>query len=371
MVLSLVIVLALVYAGFTGQLEINGNAVNRQSKWDIHFENLSNITTTHTAKALTQPRISSATSISDYNVSLTTPGDSISFTFDVVNAGNYNAKITSIDIDTPECTGTDSVSNTNVCSHIHYYLNYDSGASVQVGDTLYAKETNKMKVTLIYDDTVTASELATSDVSISNLELDINFEQDSDALVKDNGEVADYRVYKIGDKITLNNEDYYVIANSGLNEDYVVALKDSPLTVSDINTYKDNLNLTVNNRNGYGAIYYHETNAAADYNNSYIKNIIDNWVANKFISNELKEVDNYYARLIKKDEYESINNNYTWKYSSQYNYWTMSKFNPSNYYAVSTDSGIGYMWYRCFNSSGCTIRPVINIYKSALVDNNE
>ena len=52
MVLSLVIVLALVYAGFTGQLTINGTAVGRDSNWDIHFENVSSITTIGTAKVL-------------------------------------------------------------------------------------------------------------------------------------------------------------------------------------------------------------------------------------------------------------------------------------------------------------------------------
>ena len=343
MVLSLVIVLALVYAGFTGQLEINGNAVNRQSKWDIHFENLSNITTTHTAKALTQPRISSSTSISDYNVSLTTPGDSISFTFDVINDGNYNAKITSIDIDTPECTGTDSVSNTNVCSHIHYYLNYDSGASVQVGDMLYAKETNKMKVTLIYDDTVTASELATSDVSISNLELDINFEQDSDALVKDNGEVADYRVYKQGDKITLNNEDYWVIENSGAEQDYVVALKDDYISSSII----------------YGS--------TSDYSTSDAKTVVDTWVTNTFHNNELKEVNGYVARLITRSEYQSLPSSYSWK-SPNYLWWTMTSCTSRTLFFVDND---GVTLEGTASVRSLVVRPVINVYKSALENNNE
>ena len=151
--LSVITLMAVIYAAFTGQLTINGTANVRDSKWDIHIVEEGQLDPTNitgSAKVLTKPT-ASTNSISDFALSLTTPGDSISFTFDVVNDGNYNAKITSIDIDTSECTGTDSVSNTNVCSHIHYYLNYDSGASVQVGDTLYAKETNTMKVTLTYD----------------------------------------------------------------------------------------------------------------------------------------------------------------------------------------------------------------------------
>ena len=45
MILCSVIVIALAYAAFTGQLTINGTAVGRDSAWDIHFENVSNITT--------------------------------------------------------------------------------------------------------------------------------------------------------------------------------------------------------------------------------------------------------------------------------------------------------------------------------------
>ena len=52
-VLCSVIVIALVYAGFTGQLNISSqNVVGRKSNWDIHFEHLSNVTTNRTAKVL-------------------------------------------------------------------------------------------------------------------------------------------------------------------------------------------------------------------------------------------------------------------------------------------------------------------------------
>ena len=51
-VLCLVVIIALAYAGFTGQLNITGSAVGRESDWDVHFENVSSITTTGTAKVL-------------------------------------------------------------------------------------------------------------------------------------------------------------------------------------------------------------------------------------------------------------------------------------------------------------------------------
>ena len=132
--LSVIALTGLIYAAFTGQLNIRGTSVNRHSKWDVHFENLSKITTTHTAKVLDnkEPKIGDdLLSITDYDVSLTTPGDTISFTFDVVNEGNYNAKITDIVINTPEFTGSDETSNNNVCKNIKYELTRSTGASIE------------------------------------------------------------------------------------------------------------------------------------------------------------------------------------------------------------------------------------------------
>ena len=361
-VLAGIILVTLVYAVFTGQLNIsNGSGVGRISKWDVHFEHLSTITTTHTAKVLTQPRLASGASIEDYSVSVTSPGDTISFTVDVVNDGNYNAELTSVSVGTPSCTGTDATSNTNVCNHLHYSLTYDSGASVQVGDTLYAKETNTMKVTLTYDDTVTASELPTQEVSISNLYITINYQQSGSALVKDNGEVADYKVYKQGDKITLNNEDYWVIEDSGAGQDYVVTLKDTPLTAQDIQNYKGDLTFTVS---GNGMQY--GTNST--YAGSYVETVVNNWESATFINDELKEINGYRARLITKQEYESISSINSWRYYSNYWYWTMTgpyhdgvnviRNNGTLYDAyVNYDRAFGYE---------LTVRPVINVYKDKL-----
>ena len=390
--LSIVMLIGLIYAAFTGQLNIAGSGVSRISKWDIHFENLSTITTSHTAKVLAQPRLASGTSIVDYSVSVTSPGDTISFTVDVVNEGNYNAEITSVSVSTPSCSGDDSTSNNNVCNHLHYSLTYDSGASVQVGDTLYAKETNKMKVTLTYDDTVIASELPTEEVSISNLGITITFEQSSDALVKENGEAADYKVYKQGDKITLNNEDYWVIEKSGAEQDYIVALKDTPLNVSEVNLYggvgteNNHVNVydgsgcpqTACNINGYGALAYYTsetcglvngtgigTGCTSEYDSSEVKYVVDAWAVDKFENDELKTVNGYSSRLITAAEYGEILNTFSWRYNSSYNYLTMTGMTKAVVYCVRSDGSLSSI--PAGNSYGAlTIRPVINVYKSAI-----
>ncbi len=356
--LSLVIIVSLVYAGFTGQLNITGTAVQRTSNWDIHFENLSNITTTGSAKVLSQPALDGTTTIEDYSVSTTSPGDTISFTFKVVNDGNYNASISSVSVGTPECTGTDTTSNTNVCGKLTYTLTYENGATVQTGDMLYAKDYAVMKVTLTYADFSDASLLPTADVSISGLGITINYQQSGSALVKDNGEVANYTIYHIGDKVTLNNEDYWVIANSGVGQDYVVALKNNVLTSGEINTYGSSIPVSATTSGGvqYGSTTTYET--------SYIKLILDEWILDKFSNSELKEVEGYQARLITRDEYNSILS-YSWR-GCGYTYWTMILSSDSLYVFVVARWGLDSQ----FPHGSYAIRPVINIYKSALETNN-
>ncbi len=380
-ILSVIALTGLIYAAFTGQLNIRGTSVNRHSKWDVHFENLSTITTTHTAKVLDnkEPKIGDdLLSITDYDVSLTTPGDSISFTFDVVNEGNYNAKITAINIDTPECTGSDETSNNNVCNNITYTLTQASGSSVNVNDVIYAKDHLTLKVTLTYKDTVTASELATSDVSISNLGITIDFEQSSDALIKDNGEVANYRVYHQGDKITVNNEDYWIIARSGIGQDYVVALKDEPLTVEEVNLYGSSISVSAGNQNGYGKMAFGSTN---EYSTSNIKIVVDTWANDKFANDILKEIDGYKSRLLMESDFMVLG------YSGRYvhGYTNVSNvpnfvYSYTDYYTAykSTRGAITYVAVDGQIISGGgpqphverLVRPVINVYKSALENNN-
>ena len=391
MVLSLVIVLALVYAGFTGELNINGMSVQRSSTWDIYFENLSSITTTGSAKVLSQPSLDGPTTIEDYSVSTTSPGDSISFTFKVVNDGNYNASISSLSIGTPTCTGTDSTSNTNVCGKLSYTLTYENGASVQANDILYAKDYQIMKVTLTYAEFNDPSLLPTADVSISGLGITINYEQSGSALVNDNGTVANYKVYHQGDKITLNNEDYWLISNSGAGQDYVVALKDKPLTVAELNLYggvgteNNHVNRytsssqgTATNYSGYGYMAYYSSatckssdisGCTTNYSNSDVKFVLDAWADDVFTNGELKEVDGLNARLITKNEYQSIPTTYTWRYKPM-NGLTMSQW--------GTDKSIVWFIDGSGNISGGifvydyrgAVRPVINVYKSAIDTNN-
>ena len=63
-----------------------------------------------------------------------------------------------------------------------------------------------------------------------------------------------YQEYKIGDKITYNDMDFYVIENSDVTKDSVTLLKGEPLTTAEVNKYGIDEN-GVNHLNRYN---YHE-----------------------------------------------------------------------------------------------------------------
>lgn len=171
----------IVFAGFTQQLDIQGKATVKKSSWSIKFTNLQSAVKTGTATEVTTPTINTNdTKISEYDVTLTTPGDSVTYNFDVVNEGTFDAEISSVTIPTPDCTGSGTSATTdedNVCKNLTYTLTYGDGSAVSVGDSLAAGATKSLKLTLTYSSSTTAEQLPSEDVAISNLAVSIIYAQ--------------------------------------------------------------------------------------------------------------------------------------------------------------------------------------------------
>ena len=181
--------------------------------------------------------------------------------------------------------------------------------------------------------------------------------------------VQTYTAYQIGDTVTYNNINYYVIKDSSASEDSVTLLKAEPLTAEEITTYSAG---TGAQTNGNGDMQYGE---ASIYLTSYIKTILDTW-ANAKVPNGLQE-----ARLISIDDlknnlgyeldtsattesYIKSETTPNWIYSDSYHYWTMTPYQDSA-------SSIWYMSYGGMMSydqfSGIhVVRPVIVLDKSVL-----
>lgn len=174
----------IVFAGFTQQLDIEGKATVKKSSWSIKFADLKPVVKTGTATEVTAPTINNNdTKISEYDVTLTTPGDSVTYNFDVKNEGTFNATISSITIPTPTCEGTGDNATTdadNVCSNLTYTLTYDDNSAVSRGDALAAGATKHLKLTLTYSADTTAAQLPTNDVAINNLSISIIYSQAAD-----------------------------------------------------------------------------------------------------------------------------------------------------------------------------------------------
>lgn len=169
------------FAAFSSTLSINGTGTVNASSWQVRFENLSAVTKTGTATEVTAPTINTDdTNIGDYDVTFTTPGDSISYTFDVANNGTFDAEVSTITIPTPTCTGNGADATTdaaNVCNNLSYTLTYADGTAIVASDKITAGSKKTMKLTLTYSDAVTADLLPKDDVKISNLGITILYSQ--------------------------------------------------------------------------------------------------------------------------------------------------------------------------------------------------
>ena len=347
-----------------------------------------------------------STTIGDYEVTVTSPGDYIEYEFDVTNDGDYDATLTGLTMKsntelTYEGSGENEVNDeNNVKSQIEYTLKYSDGTTVSQNDTLKSKETKTMRLRLTYKTFNDASLLPKADVAISGLGISLTYTQDGNAKVNNDGTTPYVKVYSVGDQITVANETYHIISVPA-NEDYVVALKDEPLTTSQLNTYgAGHLNRntwssvgTAYDNNGVGEMAYDssdtcgyvngsyvDSGCTTSYNSSEVKYAVDAWATAKF-TDELKQVDGYGARLITYDEYYAMGEierqetptapvnvfvpSYNWMYSNDYWYWTMTPDGDSSSSVWDVSDG-GSLYNSLVHNYNGAVRPVINVYKSKI-----
>lgn len=222
-----------------------------------------------------------------------------------------------------------------------------------------------------------------------------------------NNRINAYTGYKIGDVITYNGMEFYVIKDSGSKETSVTMLKKEPLTVEEVNRYglkgTDNNHINKNSyssigeaydRNGYGGMAYYSsekcghvnntfsnTECKFDYESSDIKYVVDAWAKDKIQSG----LEN--ARLLTEDEvlgllsnssetcenceteFHSNEKNDDWVNNRNYAYWTMSSYYDSktNFQGIYVIPG----YYSAIYLSDNVVRPVITLSKTVLGDKDE
>lgn len=177
MLIAAIVGLSVAYALLSTTLSITGASTVNAASWGIKFSNLAGSATG--SATYTLPTLSD-TSLSDYEIILTAPGDGVTFTFDIVNEGTIDATISSLVKNTPSCSGVagSSTGTTDaplVCNNITYSFTYSDGSVIAANDTLSAGETKSVKLSLVYNSSATS--LPSNDVAISNLDITIIYGQ--------------------------------------------------------------------------------------------------------------------------------------------------------------------------------------------------
>jgi len=175
-----IVAVSFAYASLTHTLKIktaDGDSMKGES-WIVEFENLSNATLKGDATEVTKPTIQEySTVIAGYDVVFRTPGDSVSYTFDVFNGGTLNASLSAIELVRPTCIGN-STDCRNILKNIKYTLTYADGSKINVGDILYAKKyeifgerRQKMKIYIEFSKDADPSELPSHNVILRGFDV--------------------------------------------------------------------------------------------------------------------------------------------------------------------------------------------------------
>ena len=182
--------------------------------------------------------------------------------------------------------------------------------------------------------------------------------------------------YKIGDKVTYNDIEFYVIKDSDNKEDSVTMLKAEPLSYEEIQKYTEGIDVQITNQNGDGGMQYHLS--SVEYSQSYIKLVVDAWKAEKVpeaIEVRLLTYDDLtddlgYEKLNKGTAFPSSNGDTPNFVVNGKKYWTMSQYGDEANYVWYVD-GSGSFTSRRITDNYITVRPVITLSKTALGDIDE
>ena len=191
-----IICLTVAFAALSQTLTINGAATLDAASWGIKFENLSDGEITGDATINDTAVIADdLVTINNIDVSLSTPGDSVTYTVDLVNEGTINAEIYSIE-------------TSNLTEEQERYLNfnvtYDDGEEVKQGDILNQGERKNITIKIEFDKDITDTDLPDS---VQNIDLSykLNFVQTDKTESTPGDSEAEVAQLKVGDYVDYTN----------------------------------------------------------------------------------------------------------------------------------------------------------------------
>ena len=358
--------LTVAFAALSTTLNINGTAYLDAAKWGIRFENLSEpvkvgtATTTGTAKI----EETKAAEITGINVSLSTPGDKVTYTVDLVNKGTINAKI-------------DNIEKTVLTSEQQRYLTFkvtdQNGYEIKQDDILSAGEKRNLTITIEFIKDLTKEDLPTSTNTIS-LSYKLNFVQTDDKATS-GSEGGNEKTYAVGEEFCLENECFNVIKDNGTTVD-ALAKQNVNTETNRQDSNANTLAFAENTNGNYGYWTDSSGKLLSKYGTGYYVNVYDNNsklyapVQNykTYLKNTLGKTS-VEARLITYEELISLGciigertctSAPSWVYSTTY--WTASAGTSDSVCRVGSNGSFGdntFVYSRIYG-----LRPVITISKS-------
>ncbi len=172
-----ILVMAVGFAAFNQNLNINGNATLTAAKWSVHFVKTGEGAykkADGSVDPTAAPTVDEAgTTLSTYNVTLAKPGDYYEFTTTVVNDGTIDARLTGVTLA--------GVSEENA-KYVDYTLTYGStvynstNTSISDGPVLAKKNgTVNVTVKIMYKVPAGESDLLKNDLGPLNLSATLSY----------------------------------------------------------------------------------------------------------------------------------------------------------------------------------------------------
>ena len=159
-VIIAVIGLSIAFAAMSRTLNINGRGNVDPSNWDIYFTNLSQPTLKGEASVSGTPTLATkGVTISNMNVTLKKPNDSVVYTVDIKNDGDIDAEIENLVLPTFTSAQQELFDFTVVYT--------SNNTPVSIGDTLAKGETKNVTITFKYKDITDESLLPSTAQQIS------------------------------------------------------------------------------------------------------------------------------------------------------------------------------------------------------------
>ena len=155
------------YSYLTSDLKITGTTTIAKATWDVHFKNLVQTGGNITSNSL---NIDENSTMVNFDVTLTEPGDYYEFTVDVENSGTIDAMV-------------GSIINTNLTEEqqkfITYTVNYSDGGQISENQLLKSGSVDTIKISIKYRDDVNAEDLPDDD-QLLEMQLNIIYIQASE-----------------------------------------------------------------------------------------------------------------------------------------------------------------------------------------------